>query len=158
MRGNLAGRELQQNARGRQDRMVHFGDQASCVCEEENRARADRGNKEGNELRLLIVCIAGLVAGCAIHYREPITSNPRMKVVKIDGKDIMVAPYSDGTWGATDNIGGTIIPRNPAAETPRHRRAIEAVTGCKVTDSTYDIESGNLLAAVDCASSKASVR
>lgn len=101
-------------------------------------------------MRLVAFLLAIVASGCAIQAREPITSNPRMQRVQLAGETIMVAPYSDGTWGATNYVSGPWAMPNPAIERPKLSRAVEMATGCKVTDADYNPHSGNLVAAVDC--------
>ena len=99
-------------------------------------------------MRLMIIALLGFViAGCAT---PPIMGHPSAKTVKIDGEQVWVAKFEDGSWGATRYALAPIGGPSPATETALLTRAIEAVSGCKVVTPAYDVRQLNLFATVKC--------
>jgi hypothetical protein len=92
------------------------------------------------------ICVA-LLTGCST---PPIVGGPDTKEVVIEGERVWVAPMPDkNSWGATRYRAGAFLPPNPAADTALLSKAIEEVSGCKVTHYHYT-HIQNLYATVTC--------
>ena len=74
--------------------------------------------------------------------------NPNKKTIEIDGKSISVVPHGENkfdAWGGGDGIS-TNMPEMKA----RQIRAIELVSGCKVTAAEYLTGTPMLQTLVSC--------
>lgn len=69
--------------------------------------------------------------------------------VSLNGESYLLSPLTESTWIATATGAPKALANTPAA-TAAFQKAIEAASGCKVTDSDYSREGRQFDAQVDC--------
>jgi hypothetical protein len=99
--------------------------------------------------RLGVLALSALLAGCAM--TGPASDLPGRSAVVVDGQLYDIGRLTESTWTAIAPPGAN-APTNGAAHRLAVLQAIERASGCKVTDSDYQLEGRQLDAQVDCAS------
>ena len=96
---------------------------------------------------VLRIALLAVLSGCAI---QPISTNPNMVVVQVDGKPVMVAKNRDGSWAATESAMPPIFMANPAAHKALLLKAVTIASKCAVVESHYNLNGGDIIAVVKC--------
>ncbi len=91
--------------------------------------------------------LAGLMlAGCATTATP---GTPSSSQIFLDGQTVVIAPLTAGTWTARAPAPSKALPQTRAS-TAHLREAIEAASGCKVTDSDYSSDGRQFDAQLSC--------
>lgn len=90
------------------------------------------------------VLSAAALGGCALPAGKAAMAG---RTVEVEGRPYLVSPLTASTWTVTSPAGKQSLPR---ATTPALLKAVETVSGCKVTDSDYSQDGLQLDAQVDC--------
>jgi hypothetical protein len=98
---------------------------------------------------LSLLALPALLAACAMS--GPAGDLPAKSAVVVDGQLYDIGRLTESTWTAIPPPGAS-SPTNGAAHRLAVLQAIERASGCKVTDSDYQLEGRQLDAQVDCAS------
>jgi hypothetical protein len=99
--------------------------------------------------KLGLLALPALLAACAM--TSPAGNVPARGAVVVDGQLYDIGRLTESTWTAIPPPGAG-APTNGAAHRLAVLQAIERASGCKVTDSDYQLEGRQLDAQVDCAS------
>jgi hypothetical protein len=102
------------------------------------------------KLSLLALSALSALSGACVMTR-PSSEFPGKGAVVVDGQLYDIGRLTESTWTAIGPPGAS-VPMNGAAHRLAVLQAIERASGCKVTDSDYQLEGRQLDAQVDCAS------
>jgi hypothetical protein len=98
---------------------------------------------------LSLLCLAALLTACAVP--RPATELSSRRAVVVDGQLYDIGALTESTWTAIAPPGA-ISPTNGTTHRLAVLQAIERASGCKVTDSDYQMEGQQIDAQLDCAS------
>lgn len=97
--------------------------------------------------RVLLAGAVALVSACASPSAMP------GKTVDVEGRSYVISALTAGTWTVLGSGSKQTLPRTPASRAALIK-AVETLSGCKVTDSDYTQDGLQLDAQVDCAGVK----
>ena len=99
----------------------------------------------------LLMAAASLGLGACAKL-PPWPAEPPAHTVTLGGEDFFLRQITESTWIANSAENKKILAGTPAA-TALLRKAVEAVSGCTVTDSDYSRQKMQFDAQVSCAGS-----
>ncbi len=95
----------------------------------------------------MATALAGmLLVGCAGTATPGLS---RSSQLLLEGQTVVISPLTAGTWTARTQDPKKTLPQNRAGAV-RLREAIEAASGCKVTDSDYSSDGQQFDAQLSC--------